>query len=348
MVVTAEVLSGTATDVHRVLADCRTAVVPELRASVRKLPDPLRRVAGYHFGWLDAGGRSAVSSAGKLIRPALTLSSARAVDGASRDALPAGVAVELVHNFSLLHDDVMDNDQLRHHRPTVWAVFGVPAAVLAGDALWALALRVLGDCGHPAADDGVRELSVALSELTAGQCADMDFERRSDVALGECLSMVAGKTGALLGCACALGAMFGGGSAEQVECLRQFGRRVGMAFQFVDDMLGIWGDPAVTGKPARSDLASRKNSLPVVFALSSMTAAGRELAELYQVDRPLTPPELERAATLVDATGGQDWARQEAERHVSEALDCLRTAAPDPGAAAELAALAGLITRRDR
>ncbi len=348
MVVTAEVLSGTATDVHRVLTDCRTAVVPELRTSMRRLPAPLWRVAGYHFGWLGADGRPVRSGTGKMVRPALTLSSARAVGGASREALPAGGAVELVHNFSLLHDDVMDNDRLRHHRPTVWAVFGVPTAVLAGDALWALALRVLGDCGHPAADDGVRELSVALSELTAGQCADMDFERRSDVALGACLSMVAGKTAALLGCACALGALFGGGSAEQVECLRRFGQRVGMAFQFVDDVLGIWGDPAVTGKPARSDLASRKKSLPVVFALSSTTAAGRELAELYQADRPLTPPELERAATLVDATGGRDWARHEAERQVSAALDCLRAADADPRATADLVALAGLITRRDR
>lgn len=348
MVVTAEVPSGAATDVYRVLSDCRTVVVPELRAAVRQLPDPLWRIAGYHFGWLDADGRPAVSGTGKMIRPVLTLLSARAVGGAGRDALPAGVAVELVHNFSLLHDDVMDNDQLRHHRPTVWAVFGVPTAVLTGDALWALALRVLGDCGHPAAGDGVRELSVALSELMAGQCADMDFERRSDVALDACLSMVAGKTAALLGGACALGALFGSGSAEQVACLRQFGQRVGMAFQFIDDVLGIWGDPAVTGKPARSDLASRKKSLPVVFALSSPTTAGRELAGLYQVDRPLTPPELERAATLVDATGGQDWARQEAERQVSEALDCLHAADPAPQAAAELAALAGLITHRDR
>ena len=348
MGVTAQVPGGTATDVHGLLADCRAVVDPELRTSVRRLPDPLWRVAGFHFGWLDADGRPARSGAGKLIRPALALSSARAVGGARGDALPAAVAVELVHNFSLLHDDVMDNDRLRHHRPTAWAEFGVPAAVLAGDALWALALRVLGDCGHPAAGDGVRDLSAALSELTAGQCADMDFERRPDVTIDECLSMVAGKTGALLGCACALGALFGGGSAEQVQCLRQFGLRVGTAFQFADDALGIWGDPAVTGKPVRSDLASRKKSLPVVFALSSPTAAGRELAELYHVERPLAPPELERAATLVAATGGQDWTRQEAERHMSEALTCLRAAAPDPGAGAELAALAGLITRRDR
>ena len=317
MVVTAQVpSSGTATDIHRVLADCRAVVTPELRASVRRLPGPLWRVAGYHFGWLDAGGRRAVSGAGKMLRPALTLASARAVGGENREVLPAAVAVELVHNFSLLHDDVMDNDEVRHDRPTVWAVFGVPAAVLAGDALWALAMRVLGDCGHPAADDGVRDLSAALTGLTAGQCADMDFERRADVTIDECLSMVAGKTGALLGCACALGALFGGGSAEQVECLRQFGLRVGTAFQFVDDALGIWGDPAVTGKPVRSDLASRKKSLPVVFALSSPTAAGRELAELYRVDRPLTAPELERAASLVAATGGGDWVRHEAERHI--------------------------------
>jgi geranylgeranyl diphosphate synthase, type I len=348
MVVTADVLSGVTTDVRRLMEDCRAVVGPELRRSVRRLPGPLWRVAGYHFGWLDVNGRPVVSGAGKMIRPALVLLSARVVGAGSRDVLPAAVAVELVHNFSLLHDDVMDDDRLRHHRATAWAVFGIPAAVLVGDALWALALRVLGDCGHPAADDGVRELSVALSDLMSGQSADMDFERRGDVALNECLTMVAGKTGALLGAACALGALFGGGSVEQVECLRRFGRCVGMAFQFVDDVLGIWGDPAATGKPVWSDLASRKKSLPVVYALSSRTAAGRELAELYQGDRQLTPDELERAATLVGATGGREWAQREAELRVSEALACLHAAGPDPRAAADLAAVAGHITRRDR
>jgi geranylgeranyl diphosphate synthase, type I len=348
MVVTADGLSGITTDVHQVMENCRAVVSPELRASVRRLPGPLWRVAGYHFGWLDADGRPAVFGAGKMIRPALVLLSARVVGGGSREVLPAAVAVELVHSFSLLHDDVMDGDRLRHHRATAWTVFGIPAAVLAGDGLWALALRVLGECGHPAAAEGVRELSVALSELMSGQCADMDFEHRGDVALSECLNMVAGKTAALLGCACALGVLFGDGSAEQVECLRRFGRCLGMAFQFVDDVLGIWGDPAVTGKPVWSDLANRKKSLPVVFALSSRTAAGRELAELYEVDRQLTPDEMERAAMLVGATGGREWAQREAELQVSKALACLHAAGSDPRAAADLAALAGQITRRDR
>src|SRR5262249_38599046 len=155
----------------------------------------------------------------------------------------------LVHNFSLLHDDVMDGDLTRRHRPTAWSVFGVNAAILAGDALLALGLDVLAASGHGQAQRAIRMLNTAVLDLLDGQRADLAFEQRSDVELPECVRMAESKTGALLGCACALGAMFGGGHPEQVEHLYGFGERMGLAFQFVDDLLGIWGDPAVTGKP---------------------------------------------------------------------------------------------------
>jgi geranylgeranyl diphosphate synthase, type I len=331
-----------------ILAWSRSLIDPALRAAVDGLPASVRHVAGYHFGWWDEAGRPIDAAGGKGIRPALVLLAAQAVGGTAGQAVPAAIAVELAHNFSLLHDDVMDADGLRHHRPTAWRVFGANTAILAGDALQVLALDVLAASGHPAATAGVRMLSGAVQELIEGQSADLSFERRSDVALAECRAMALGKTGALLGCAGAIGASFGGGDPGQLRRLRRFGADVGLAFQHVDDLLGIWGDPAATGKPVYSDLRSRKKSLPVVAALTSDSAAGRELAALYRRDRPLSDAERVHAADLIDIAGGRVWSRAEAARLLARALRQLRRADPAPRPAAALETLARMIVIRNR
>ncbi|WP_326824344.1 family 2 encapsulin nanocompartment cargo protein polyprenyl transferase [Streptosporangium sp. NBC_01756] len=332
---------------REVLDWSRDMVESALRPAADRLPPSMRRIAGYHFGWWDEHGRPAEADAGKALRPALVLLAAEAVGGAAAAALPAAVAVELAHNFSLLHDDVMDGDRTRRHRPTAWAVFGVSPAILAGDALLTLAFDVLATGGHPDAPQATRIFSVAIQELLEGQHTDVAFERRQDVELAECLSMAAGKTGALLGCACALGGLFGGGSLEQVEHLNAFGRDLGLAFQLVDDLLGIWGDPSVTGKPVYSDLRSRKKSLPVVAALTSATSGGRELAKLYHREHPLSDADLVRAAELVDAVGGRAWSQARADELLTRALGHLRSAGSVPVPVAELDVLARLVARRD-
>ncbi|MBX6386027.1 MAG: polyprenyl synthetase family protein [Microbispora sp.] len=304
----------------------------------------MRRVAGYHFGWWDARERPTRADGGKALRPAFTLLAAEGAGGDADAALPAAVAVELVHNFSLVHDDVMDGDPVRRHRPTVWNVFGRSEAILAGDSMLALAFAVLSGDGGPAGS--ARMLAGCVQSLLDGQSADLGFEERADVSLGECVRMAEGKTGALFGCACALGALHGGATAGQVAALRVFGERVGLAFQFVDDLLGIWGDPAVTGKPVHSDLRNRKKSLPVVAALTSGTPAGGALAALYR--RPLAQSDLARAARLVEEAGGRAWCLARVDDLLSEALEALRSAAPAPGAAAGLEALARLVADRDR
>ncbi|HSV66508.1 MAG TPA: family 2 encapsulin nanocompartment cargo protein polyprenyl transferase [Mycobacteriales bacterium] len=344
--VRAEVIAG-GRPVREVLAWSRGLVDPALRAAVDTLPASMRRIAGYHLGWWDEHGRPTESDSGKAIRPALALLAAQAVCGSPATAVPGAVAVELVHNFSLLHDDVMDGDQVRRHRPTAWAVFGRSAAILAGDALLTWAFDVLAGSGHPATREAMRMLSAAVLELVDGQNADITFEERGDVDLPECLNMAAHKTGALLGCACAVGGLFGGGRPEQVAGLRRFGADLGLAFQHVDDILGIWGDPALTGKPVYSDLYNRKKSLPVVAALSSGTPAGHELAALYRGDQPLPATELARAAELVELAGGRAWSQAQADELLARALRHLAAADPIAGAAAELAALARLATRRD-
>ncbi|MBA9005045.1 family 2 encapsulin nanocompartment cargo protein polyprenyl transferase [Thermomonospora cellulosilytica] len=333
---------------EELLSWARELVDPGLRAAVDTLPAPVRRIAGWHFGWWDEHGRPAGADPGKALRPALALLSAQAAGGAAEAALPAAVAVELVHNFSLLHDDVMDGDDTRRHRPTAWRVFGVSPAILAGDALLALAGDVLAVPGNPDLTGTQRMLAGTVQQLVAGQLADLVMEERHDVTVRECLGMAEGKTAALLACSCALGAAFAGADRDRAEALRGFGARLGLAFQIADDLLGIWGDPAVTGKPVHADLRNRKKSLPVVVALRSETTAGRELVDLYRRPAPLTEPEVRHAVELLERSGAPAWCTDHAETLLADGLRLLGSAGLHDPAAGELAALARLAARRDR
>jgi geranylgeranyl diphosphate synthase type I len=172
-----------------------------LRAAVATLPESVGRIAGYHLGWLDHNGQAVVANCGKAIRPTMTLLASEAVSGSTVVALPAAAAVELAHNFSLIHDDVIDGDETRRHRPTAWSVFGVGAAIVTGDALLALAYGVLAASRHHAAGAVAAMLSEAVIALSEGQSQDLSFERRSDVDLAECLGMVEHKTALLMSCA---------------------------------------------------------------------------------------------------------------------------------------------------
>ncbi|MFF4369895.1 family 2 encapsulin nanocompartment cargo protein polyprenyl transferase [Streptomyces sp. NPDC001594] len=344
------VAAGEGQEAAALLDGTREAVDPELRRAVESLPAPTRRVAMYHFGWADEDGGPAAVGAGKAIRPALVLASARALggpQGSPGSAVRAAAAVELAHNFTLLHDDVIDNDARRRGRPTAWTVFGIPDALLTGDAMMALALRLLADDPHPASARASARLAACIVELCAGQQADCAFERRSSVSLEECLAMATAKTGALLGCACAVGALYAGAGPEEVEAMDAFGREAGLAFQLIDDLIGIWGDPGHTGKPAGADLLARKKSLPVVAALTSGTEAGEELAALYA--GPMTGDEdVPRAARAVERAGGRDWAQDHAADRMGRAVQELSRAVPDVAAAGGLLALAEFVTRRTK
>ncbi|MFD3501038.1 family 2 encapsulin nanocompartment cargo protein polyprenyl transferase [Streptomyces sp. NPDC058676] len=331
-----------------ILERARSSVDPALRAALESLPGSMRRVALYHFGWEHADGTPAGGNAGKAIRPALVLTAAAALGGpgARMAAVRAAAAVELVHNFTLLHDDVMDRDVTRRHRPTAWTVFGDADAILAGDALQALALRLLAQDPHPASARAAARLADCVVELCAGQHADTAMELRGpgEVTLDEVLAMAEAKTGALLGCACALGALYAGAEEEDVEALDAFGREAGLAFQLIDDVIGIWGDPRSTGKPVGADLVARKKSLPVVAALTSGTPAAEELAELYGA--PFEEGDLERTVLAVERAGGRDWAQVQAADRMARAMQELARAVSDPEAAGGLLALAEFVTRR--
>src|ERR1700678_1827573 len=268
---------------------------------MRRLIARVRRGPAYDYGLADAEGNPIRVGSGKALRPALALLSARAAGVAPERGVSAAVAVELVHNFSLLHDDIMDNDTERRHRPTAWTVFGVGPAILAGDALLALAQDLLLEDGTPQGAWAARCLSAAVQRLIGGQGSDLAFEKRDDVTLAECLDMAGAKTAALMACACSIGAVHLGAPPTLAMALAGFGAHVGLAFQLTDDLLGIWGAPEGTGKPVRADLRARKKSLPVVAALTSGTAAGAELAGLLARPEALGEDDLIRAADLVVA-----------------------------------------------
>ncbi|MGY0018593.1 family 2 encapsulin nanocompartment cargo protein polyprenyl transferase [Streptomyces sp. YJ-C3] len=333
-----------------ILAQTRASVDPEMRRAVEALPGSIRRVARYHFGWEHADGTPAAGNGGKAVRPALVLAAARALGGRAERVVRAAAAVELTHNFTLLHDDVMDRDATRRHRPTAWTVFGDADAILTGDALQAQALRLLAEDAHPAAPAAAARLAACVVELCAGQSTDVALEGRDPraVSLAETLTMAEAKTGALLGCACAIGGLYAGAGQEEAAALDAFGRAAGLAFQLIDDVIGIWGDPARTGKPAGADLAVRKKSLPVVAALASGGPAAEELAALYGPPGPGKEgeAELEAIAMAVERAGGRDWAQARAADEMARALDQLARAVPVPEEAGGLLSLAEFVTRR--
>ncbi|MFF8266155.1 family 2 encapsulin nanocompartment cargo protein polyprenyl transferase [Streptomyces sp. NPDC016562] len=344
------IATGEGQEAAALLERTRETVNPHLRRTVESLPGGMRRVAMYHFGWERADGTPAAGNAGKAIRPALVLAAAQALrgpeGGRDEEVVRAAAAVELAHNFTLLHDDVIDKDVRRRGRATAWTVFGTADAIIAGDAMMALALRLLAEDPHPAAAAASSRLAACVIELCAGQQADCAFEQRASVSLDECLAMAMAKTGALLGCSCALGALYAGAGPDEVDAMDAFGREAGLAFQLIDDLIGIWGDPGHTGKPAGADLIARKKSLPVVAALTSGTAAGEELAALYA--GPMTGDDVRKAADAVDRAGGRDWAQAHAADRMGRAVQQLSRAVSDLGAAGGLLALAEFVTRRTR
>jgi geranylgeranyl diphosphate synthase type I len=333
------------TDALRLLDRCRTVVEPTLREAVGRLHPWVGEMAAYSFGWCEVGGAPTVASGGKGVRQALAVLGAEAAGAPGRAGVAGAVAVELVHTFSLLHDDIMDGDQARRRRPTVWKAYGTGPAVLAGDALFALAVETLA--ATPAGPGAVRLLSAALTDLVRGQADDLLFAARPwtgprRVGPGEYRAMAEGKTGALLGCAAALGALLGGAPPATVAALDRAGRHLGTAFQIADDVLGIWGDPAVTGKPVHADLRERKKTLPVLAALDSPVPAARRLAALLESDG-----EPAVAADLIEEAGGRAEALAEARRHLTAGEAELAGVPLRARAADELRALVDFLVRRD-
>jgi geranylgeranyl diphosphate synthase type I len=329
------------------IARVREPVQNSLRAAVDTLDDErMRLIASYQLGWCDGDGTPRASGGGKAIRPTLVILSAEAAGGTVDDGLSGAAAVELVHNFSLLHDDVMDGDLERRHRPTGWAVFGEGQAILAGNAMLTRAIEVLvrdGERGRRA----LPRLLSATQLLISGQSDDLYFEGAPRVGVDEVLRMEAGKTAALLACSASIGAVAVGADSRVVAALHEYGHQLGMAFQLIDDILGITGDPEITGKSASSDVRAGKRSAPVVAALQSGTGASGRLAELLASGAPASDEDVILATKLIEEAGGIDWATREAQAHLDAALGRLDELPSESGIVEDLVALARYVVDRD-
>jgi geranylgeranyl diphosphate synthase type I len=319
-------------------------VEAEMRAVLANAEAPLVAHYGmmhYHLGWADAAFQPQVLPSGKRLRPIFCLLACQESGGDPAAALPAAAAIEILHNFSLIHDDIEDGDELRRHRPTVWKLWGAPQAINAGDGMFALAfaaMQRLSGRGVPAQVtlDSLHLFTRTCVALTEGQHLDMAFERRDTVTVAEYLRMIRGKTAALVGASVAIGGLVGSLPLERGASLIRFGEAVGLAFQIQDDILGIWGDPAVTGKAAGNDLLRRKKSLPLLYALNH-PISGSELHSVL-VD-PFDAADLPAAMALLAQAGAREFAEQEMQRQHAAAVDALHAAL---GAAAGDSALLAL------
>ncbi|MDA0270062.1 MAG: polyprenyl synthetase family protein [Chloroflexi bacterium] len=312
----------------------RPLVQQEMRDIVGERPEPLYAWMRYHLGWEDQQGAPVTASPGKLMRPVAVLLAAEIAGGRAEQAVAAAAAVELVHNFSLLHDDIEDASEFRRGRPNLWTFAGAAQAINTGDGMFVVArlaqYRLL-EVGVPAERVllAMRELDEACLRLVHGQYLDMSFETRRDVTLDEYLEMAGGKTAAMFASPFAIGATLGGASPALVDAFREFGRRVGLAFQAVDDVLGIWGDPAVTGKPVGDDLLARKMTYPVIVALNAGGEESEALRHAYA--RPAEGnDDIPAMARWIEATGAREATEAKAREETSAALDGLRAAGVPP------------------
>ncbi len=339
------------TDLNATFARYLPLIRQDLRGALAEpqgWPPLYYRMLHYHMGWVDAQGGAAQASTGKHIRPVLTMLAGEGVSGSPNAARPAAAAVELIHNFSLLHDDIQDRSQTRRGRETAWTIWGEPQAINAGDALYTLAYLALVRLTPSEADPArtlaaLKVLGETCLELTRGQHLDISFESRDEVAADEYLDMIAGKTAALLAGSARLGAL----TSEADETLQShyeaFGHNLGMAFQILDDVLDIWGDPALTGKQAAIDIHQRKKSLPVLLGL----ARSEELRGLYAADAPFDDDAVEHVVSLLADTGARDEALELARRYSDDTVRSLEAADPQGEAGEALHALALRLLNRD-
>ena len=281
-----------------------------LAAAVPPLEDhAVNTLLRYHLGWSDRTGTPAATptSQGKALRPTLCMFVCDALQGDPGHAAPAAAALELIHNFSLVHDDIQDQGMERRHQPTVWAIWGTERALVAGDAMQSLGDLSTLNAGckvPPATTVRVSQLlTQSYLEMIEGQCRDLEFERREVIASDEYLDMIALKTGALIRSSMVIGATIATDDSETLESVARFGRAIGRLFQIRDDYLGIWGDEAITGKSTDSDIVQRKKSYPVVYAFQYAEGANREeLLRLYAQEE-LNEDDVNRVLNILDDLG---------------------------------------------
>ena len=324
------------------------AIESELQRQVARLDEPCTRpfyeMLTYHMGWTGEGAGPDVT--GKRLRPLIVLLVIASRESKWLCASSAAAAIELIHNFSLVHDDIQDNSDKRRGRTTVWKKWNMPQAINVGDALFVIANQAIIDLSknYPAevVVKTARAINNACLDLTRGQYLDMKYEHRSDLSIEDYWKMIEGKTAALLSACTQVGAILGGLDNSTIEQYRIFGRDLGLAFQVQDDILGIWGDETLTGKSAASDLLEGKNSLPVLYGISKKGKfAQRWAASAIRLN------EVAEVARQLGNEGARDYAQRAAERLTDQALDTLEKINPKNEAGQALVDLSNKLLNRE-
>ena len=305
--------------------------------------EEMYRMLAYHMGWQGEG--AGVEARGKRIRPLLVLLTCASVGGEWECALPGAAAVELVHNFSLVHDDIQDESPLRRGRPTVWTKWGVAQAINAGDALFTLSQMAIMNLVRCVPIEATLEASKTLQKaclaLTQGQFLDLAYEGRLNLVVEDYWRMVGGKTAALLSACTYIGALAGQAASDLCQLYRRFGELLGLAFQAQDDWLGIWGNAALTGKSTSSDLVSRKKTLPVLFGLGQQG----EFAARWALGK-IQPEEAQALAEQLEREGGRAYTQEQADKLTRQALGTLKQAQPRGEAGEALVSLTEYLLKR--
>lgn len=318
-----------------ILSRTRALVHPALEAVTRRLSPDLQPVVNHH-----------VAAGGKYVRASLALLSASAADADESVGLVGALAIQCVHNFSLIHDDIIDGDVERRHEPTVWKKYGVGPALIAGDALSTLAFQLLLEDPTRERVRAARHLADATQAMIVGQADDIASEHRPSLTVEECVRMEAGKTGALLACAASIGAVLAGADDDVVDALARYGDHLGLSFQAIDDLLGVWGEPSVTGKPAGNDLRLRKKTLPISIA----NAKGFDVFAdgIGSEDTELTDAEVHDAMVLLEECGARYETLEFAQAELDAALSALERANIVSSARLDLAIIARYVVERDQ
>ncbi len=323
------------------------------RAAQQEVAPLLWEMLDHHFGWKEQppSATSSVGS-GKKVRPVLMALVAQAICGAHQHVLPAGAALELLHNFTLIHDDVMDRSPTRRHRPAVWTLWGPTQAINAGDALYALAnlamaqliernvppLRVVRAC---------RTLSQACLWTAEGQVLDIAFTKRPLVTTDEYMTMVEHKTGKLLEAATMLGALLSTDDEQVIQAYARFGRDLGIAFQIRDDYLGVWGQSKATGKPTTEDIREKKKSYPVLVALERADEADRATLQRLYARETLGEADVQTVLAILERVDAATQTGRVAEAHYIAALEHLETTGIDNATQEQIRRLAAFLILRD-
>ena len=326
-----------------------STIEAELQRQIARLDEPrtepFHEMLTYHMGWTGEG--AGPEAMGKRIRPLMVLLTTAACGVEWLHAAPAAAAVELVHNFSLVHDDIQDNSDKRRGRPTTWNIWGMPMAINVGDALFVLSNQAMMDLSKHYLPEIVVDAATVLHntclDLTRGQFLDMSYETRNNLSVEDYWPMIAGKTAGLLSACCHIGAILGGADEATQDAYRSFGHSLGLAFQVQDDILGIWGDEAITGKSAASDLLEGKKSLPVLHGLSQ----GGNFAKRW-LQGPIRPDEVEEMAKLLASEGSYEYTHGISRQMTTLALDNLREADPQGEAGEALTELANKLIKREQ